>query len=132
MRSDLMDGIRQHLKPIGSFRNAEILEIEPGHAKVSISITEDARNLYGNAHGGFLFSICDAVAGMATYAYGISNVTQCSSFSFFKGIHSGTIYVEANVMHKGKKTAVHQVEITNQEGTLLAAGIFTMFLGLPL
>lgn len=129
MRPDLMDGIRMHLKPIGSFRNAQILEIAPGHARVSVEIGEDDLNFYGNVHGGFLFSLCDSVAGMATYAYEVANVTQCSSFNFLRGVRSGTIYVEANVIHKGRKTAVHQLEVHNEEGKLVAAGTFTMFLG---
>ncbi|MCI6887526.1 MAG: PaaI family thioesterase [Lachnospiraceae bacterium] len=132
MRPDLMDGIRSHLKPIGSFRDARILEIEPGHAKVSMDITEETLNFYGNVHGGFLFSLCDAVSGMATYAYEVTNVTQCSSFHFFRGISSGTLFVEANVMHKGRKTAVHQLEVRNEDGALIAAGTFTMFLGDPI
>lgn len=129
MRPDLMDGIKMHLKPIGSYRNAQILEIAPGHAKVSVTITEEDLNFYGNVHGGFLFSLCDSVAGMATYAYEVTNVTQCSSFNFLKSVRSGTICVEANAIHKGRKTAVHQLEVRNEEGALVAAGTFTMFLG---
>ena len=90
---------------------------------------EEALNLYGNAHGGFLFSLCDIAAGMSTYAYEVTNVTQCAGINFVRGINSGTIYVESNIVHKGRHTAVCRVDITGEEEELLVTGNFTMFLG---
>ena len=69
MRSEIMDGILRHIHPIGGIENAKLLEVSPGHAKLSVEITQKALNLYGNVHGGFLFSLCDTAAGMSTYAY---------------------------------------------------------------
>ena len=53
MRSEIMDGILRHIHPIGGIENARLLEISPGHAKLSMEITQEALNLYGNVHGGF-------------------------------------------------------------------------------
>ncbi len=130
-RPEIQKGILAHLKNIGSFDGAKILDIRPGYAKVSIAITENALNFYGNVHGGFLFSLCDAISGMAAYAYEITNVTQCSSFNFLRAVQSGTIYIEASTVHKGRKTAVNQLDVTNDEGKLVATGTFTMFFGAP-
>lgn len=132
MRPEIMDGILRHIQPIGGTEKARLLEISPGHAKISVEITPETLNLYGNAHGGFLFSLCDITAGMSTYAYEITNVTQCSSINFLRGISAGTIYVESSALHKGKKTVVNQVNITDENGQVLAAGSFTMFLMEPL
>ena len=52
MRSEIMDGILRHIHPIGGIENARLLEISPGHAKLSMEITQEALNLYGNVHGG--------------------------------------------------------------------------------
>lgn len=131
MRPEIMDGIYRHIKPMGGLENAELLEISPGHSKLSIEVTPEAHNLYGNVHGGFLFSLCDIAAGMSTYAYEISNVTQSSSIQFIKGISSGKIYVESNSVHKGKKTVVSQVNITDESGNLIVTALFTMFLFSP-
>ena len=106
-----------------------ILEVEPGHVRLSIELTEACLNLYGNAHGGFLFSLCDIAAGMSTYACEVTNVTQCAGINFVRGVNSGTIYVESNIVHKGRHTAVCRVDITGEEEELLATGNFTMFLG---
>lgn len=128
-RPEIQKGLWGHLKNLGKFDEAKILEIEPGHALVSIDITEDALNFYGNVHGGFLFSLCDAVSGMTSYAYGITNVTQSSSFNFLRAVKSGTIYVEGRMIHKGRKTSVNVLTVTNEQGKLVATGNFTMFWG---
>ena len=114
-RPEIMEGIRQHIQPIGGQENLEL--------------TEACLNLYGNAHGGFLFSLCDIAAGMSTYACEVTNVTQCAGINFVRGVNSGTIYVESNIVHKGRHTAVCRVDITGEEEELLATGNFTMFLG---
>ena len=128
-RPENMEGIRLHIQRIGGQENLKILEIEPGHARLSIEVPEEALNLYGNAHGGFLFSLCDIAAGMCTYAYEVTNVTQCAGINFVRGVNGGTIYVESNIVHKGRHTAVCRVDITGEEGELLVTGNFTMFLG---
>ncbi len=128
MREEIMEGIRRHILPLSGIEKANILEIAPGHAKISINITEAALNLYGNLHGGFIFTLCDIVSGMAAYAYEYANVTQHGDVNFLKGVNSGTIYIEANALHKGSKTMVSRVEVTSENGVLVATGNFTMYL----
>lgn len=132
MRPEIMDGINRHIQEISGMERAKILEISPGHSKISVDILPDSLNLYGNAHGGFLFSICDMASGMSTYAYEIFNVTQSSNIQFIRGVSEGTVLVESNSVHKGKKTVVNQVTITDEDGKLLATATFTMFLFGPI
>lgn len=131
MRPEIMDGIRRHIQAIKGMEGAKILEISPGHVKLSVDVLPESLNLYGNAHGGFLFSLCDMAAGMSTYAYEIVNVTQSSSIQFVKGVSKGKIFVESNAVHKGSKTVVNQVTITDEDGKLLVMATFTMFLFAP-
>nr|WP_288827130.1 PaaI family thioesterase [uncultured Clostridium sp.] len=128
MREEIMEGIRRHILPLSGVENASLLEVWPGHSRISIDITESALNLYGNLHGGFIFTLCDITSGMAAYAYEYANVTQHGNIDFLKGISSGQIFVESNAIHKGSRSVVNRVEVTSSEGTLLAAGTFTMYL----
>ena len=132
MRPEIMEGIRRHVQAIEGMGQARILEISPGHARLSVDVIPESLNLYGNAHGGFLFSLCDMAAGMSTYAFEIENVTQNSSIQFVRGVSGGTIFVESNAVHKGSKTVVSQVTVTDSKGHLLVAATFTMFLFSPL
>ncbi len=132
MRPEIMEGIRRHIQAIEGMGHARILEISPGHVRLSVDVIPESLNLYGNAHGGFLFSLCDMAAGMSTYAYEIANVTQNSSIQFLKGVSGGTIFVESNAVHKGSKTVVSQVTISDSAGRLLVTATFTMFLMSPI
>ena len=128
-RSKIQEGLRRHVQAIGGLEKAEILEIAPGHVKLAIEVSPECLNLYGNAHGGFLFSLCDMAAGMSTYAYEILNVTQSGNIQFLRGVSAGRICVESNAVHKGRKTVVNQVQITDEQNRLIATATMTMFLG---
>lgn len=132
IRPEVMEGIRKHIAPLGRLEKAELLEIRPGHARVKIDIKEDALNFYGNLHGGFIFSLCDMVAGMSAYAYEFANVTQQASINFLHAFQTGILYVEGNAVHKGRHAVVVSVNITTEEGKLIASATVTMFLVAPL
>lgn len=119
-RPEIMEGLRRHIQPIGGQEHLKIIEVEPGHVRLSLELTSEALNL------------CDIAAGMAVYAYETANVTQSADIHFVKGVRSGTVYVEATAVHKGKKTVVSQVNITDEHGALITTGTFTMFLGAAL
>lgn len=131
-RPEIIEGIHRHIQAIGGLEKAEILEASPGHSKITIEVTKEALNLYGNAHGGFLFSLCDQAAGMSTYAYEVANVTQAGNIQFLRGVNAGRIYIESNAIHKGRKTVVNQVNVTDEKNRLIATATMTMFLGEPL
>ncbi|MEW4413555.1 PaaI family thioesterase [Clostridium sp. AN503] len=128
INESIMEGIRRHVQSLDGLETTQILEISPGHSRLAFTIPKGVLNLYGNLHGGAIFALCDTAAGMAAYAYGVANVTQCSSIQFLRGISEGTIYIEANAIHKGRRTVVNQVNITNEDGKLVATANFTMFL----
>lgn len=128
MKESIMDGIGRHIHALEGLETTELLEVASGHARLAFRIPEGALNLYGNLHGGMIFSLCDTAAGIATYAYEISNVTQSGSINFLRGISEGIIYIECNAVHKGRKTVVNQVNITTEDDTLIATANFTMFL----
>ena len=51
-RPEILEGIKRHIQPIRGQEHLRLLEIEPGHARLSIEITEESLNLYeiGRAH----------------------------------------------------------------------------------
>ena len=55
------------------------------------------------------------------------NTTQGRTFQFIRNQGSGTIYATGTVRHRGRTTCLIHVEVTNEEGRLLATGEFTMF-----
>lgn len=130
MRDKIWKGVVSHIHPLGGFERAVLIDARPGYSKFSIEIPPESINIYGIVHGGFLFTLCDMAAGMATYAYEMTNTTQSASINFLHGIplEEGKLYVECRAAHKGRSTVVNQVEITTEAGRLVAVGTYTMFL----
>lgn len=134
MRDKIWKGIVSHIHPLGGFERAVLIDARPGYSKFSIEIPPESINIYGVVHGGFLFTLCDTAAGMATYAYEVANSTQNASINFLKGItlEDHKLYVECRSVHKGRSTVVNQVEVTTESGRLAAVGTYTMFLLKPI
>lgn len=130
-RDLVWEGIIRHANPI-KCDDVKIIEVEPGYAKISMPVDENNVNAYNIAHGGALFTLCDMASGMATYAYEVANVTLEANINYIKGAKKGLIYAESRVIHKGGKTAVTRVDLTNEEGELLAIGTYTMFFKQPI
>lgn len=121
------DGIISHLGPIYC-KEYTLIEAEPGYARVSLKTDSDTKNAYGFTHGGVFFTLCDLVSGIAVYTYGVKNVTLQANINYIKPGTGDIIYAEGRVFHKGNTTAVTKVEVTDEEGILLAAGTYTMFI----
>lgn len=130
----MREGIRRHIRPLGGFERAVVLDAEPGYARFSIPISPESLNLYGIVHGGFLFTLCDMAAGIASYAYGMTNTTLQGSVNFLKAatLEDKTLYVECRSAHKGRSTVINQVEISTEGGKRIAIGTFSMFLLRPI
>ncbi len=128
MKGKLREGILKHIKPLGRIENIALLEVEPGFCRLSINITEDLCNLYGTVHGGILYTLCDIASGIATYAYGISNMTLQGNINYTKAVRSGTLFVSCRSAHKGKSTAVNHIRITDEQDTLIASASMTMYI----
>ena len=131
LKEEILDGIRRHIHPLGGFEKAQLLIAEEGHIKLRIQVEENGLNLYGHLHGGYIFTLCDSISGMCAYSHGVTNVTQQGSINFIRGFQTGLLFVEAHTLHRGRKTAVIRVEVTSEEGKLIASGNFSMFLGKP-
>ena len=132
MNDVVWQGILRHIQPLSGFEKAKLIEVTPGYCKYSIEVQPTMINLYGNLHGGVIFTLCDIAAGMATYAYEVSNVTLQGNINFEKAVQSGTLYVECKTEHKGRQTAVNCVHITDEAGRNIASAMMTMFIVGPL
>ena len=86
-----------HFDAIAAFENYEIEKMRDGHVVVTTKVVESSLNYYGNAHGGYLFTLGDVL----------------------------TIHGEC--VHSGRTTRVVDVDITNQDGANVCKATFTMF-----
>lgn len=101
--------------------------VEPDQAVYTLEIRPESRNPYGMAHGGALYTLADDAAGAAAHSDGRHYVTQSGNLHFLDNRAHGAVRAEGRVRHRGRSTVLVDVDITAQDGTLLATGTFTYF-----
>ena len=78
-----------------------------------VPVTDDLKQPLGLVHGGVFATLADALT--VTHGRAISSQT-----SFLRPITEGTIHAAARRRHKGRTTAVWEVDITDDAGRLCA------------
>ena len=109
---------------------AKVTVLREGYAEVEMVISESHLNTNGTLHGGVLFTLADSAAGAASKSYGCGSTTLEGKFNYIRpGVGVGiTIKAVAETCHQGKTTGVCESKVYDDQGKLLAMGIFTMFL----
>ena len=117
-----------HFDAVSAFENYEIKEMKDGHVEVTTKVVDSSLNYYGNAHGGYLFTLCDQISGLVLISLGLDVVTLQSSINYLKaGKRDDVLTIKEECVHQGRTTCVVDVDISNQEGKNVCKATFTMF-----
>ena len=117
-----------HFDAISAFENYEIKEMKDGHVEVTTKVVDSSLNYYGNAHGGYLFTLCDQISGLVLISLGLDVVTLQSSINYLKaGKRDDVLTIKGECVHQGRTTCVVDVDISNQEDKNICKATFTMF-----
>lgn len=108
-----------------NFYEAE--SVGPDCAVYRLDIRPESLNPYGMVHGGAMYTMADDASGAAALSDGRYYVTQSGTLHFLQNQSRGIIRAAASVRHRGRTTCLVDVDITNEEGVLLATGEFTYF-----
>ena len=100
---------------------------EPDCVAYCLEIRPESRNPFGMVHGGALYTLADNAAGVAVHTDGRAYVTQAGSLHFLRNQPEGTVRAQGRVRYRGRATCLAEVDITGEDGTLLATGEFTFF-----
>lgn len=110
-----------------AYNHMDLKEVAPDRAVFSLEIHPDSTNGYGMVHGGALYALADNAAGCAVHTDGRSYVTQTGSLNYLSNQSQGVVLAEGRVRHRGHRTALAAVDITGEDGRLLATGEFLYF-----
>lgn len=109
-------------------QSIQLLNAQPGEVTYSVEISESVKNYHGKIHGGFLTTLNETAAGMATQSHdNRPNVAVSCTTNFIKASSGPTLYVTARSVHAGKSTAVISVEIKDTKERLITTALYTMF-----
>ena len=103
------------------FLGMRLLEVRPGHIRMSMRVTEDMLNAQQVCHGGLTFSLADTSFGYACNSHNERAFAPSCSIEFLAPAHVGDeLTAEANEVGYAGRTRVYDVRVTNQRGELIA------------
>lgn len=99
----------------------QLLEVRKGYAKASLVLTAEHLNAGGRTQGGVLFTLADLALAAAANSHGTLAFSLSSAITFLRASGTGdTLYAEARERYIGRATGCYQIDITNQQGKLIA------------
>src|SRR4051812_34398973 len=102
----------------------EVLSASEDEVRAQVKVRDELLQPAGLVHGGVFASIAESITSLATFyavrhegkgAMGLSNQT-----SFLRPITHGTVHALARRRHRGRTTAVWEVDIADEQGRLCA------------
>lgn len=117
--------------PIAVVMNYSIAELEEGRAVFEGEPGEEHYNPIGVVHGGYAATILDSALGCAvhtTLPAGVGYTSQTLEVKYLRPItrDTGRVRCEAQVVHRGRKSATSEAKLTAAAtGKLLATGTST-------
>jgi len=108
--------------PFARFLGAEVEIVEPGHSRVSLTISEDMVNFHGATHGGVVFALGDMAFAAASNSRGQTAVALNVGINFLKATAAGDhLVAEAVEQAAAGPTALYDISIRNKRtGELVA------------
>lgn len=108
-------------EPVASFLKMRLLELSPGYAKVVIKVKPEYQNFNGLIFGGIVMAVADQA-----FAYTVNSVSRPSIASQFN-MHfiaaakvGDELIAEGRVVKSGRRVAIAEMTVINQEGKLIA------------
>ncbi len=101
----------------------KLVELLPGSARTTLSITEETVNIHRMAHGAAIFSVADQACDAAGNSFGEPAVALQQNIHFLAAGRSGDfLEATAKVVHRTSRIGLIEFQIKNQEGLIVAIG----------
>ena len=103
-------------------------EVAPGRAVFSIDVAEMHMNGAGAVHGGVHAALMDSAMAVALMAEGLRVTTTHLGVHYLEPITGGRITCTGQIVHRGRRNAIADARIRDQDGRLLASGTGTFLI----
>jgi acyl-CoA thioesterase len=118
---------RKGFSPFRELVGAEFAWVEDGRSRCVLEVTEKLMNPNGTVHAGATFTLADTGMGVALWS-AIGEDEACATIEsqivLLKPVRSGTLTCDTRLVHKSKRVATLESEIT-QNGELVAKALGT-------
>ncbi len=120
---------RVERSPFYQLIGLEVTGLGPGWATFKMPVGQRLWNVSNIVHGGAITSIADAAAGVALASLldqvQERPITVEMKINFCAPVREGLLFARGEVVQKGKRIAICEVEVTDEEDRLVAKGIST-------
>lgn len=120
--------------PIFQTLGMEVLILEHGRSELKLPFAVGLTQPAGIMHGGAIATLADsavAQAILATVPSGTEFTTIELKVNYLRPIASGILWAECTLLHCGRRTALGDVTLTNDDGQLVAKALATYMLTRP-
>jgi len=99
----------------------KLVEIRPGYARMTMPVRTDMLNGHQTCHGGFIFALADSAFAFACNSHNHTTVgAGCTIDYLAPGRLDDLLTAEAIERTLSGKTGIYDVNVTNQEGKMIA------------
>jgi acyl-CoA thioesterase len=94
--------------------------------RCSMAVADKHLNLSGAVQGGAIFTLADSAFAVACNvghlerADGLLTLSQSASITYLRAVSGGTLYAESRKISGGKKIALYRIDVTDEQGNLIA------------
>ena len=110
----------------------EYLEVDDGIVKARMPVNERTKQPMGILHGGANLALAETIGGLGSVLivdldkYDVRG-SQISA-NHLGTAHSGWVFAEAKIIHRGKNTHVWNIDIIDEEGKMVSTCRLTNFI----
>ena len=98
-----------------------IVEVNAGHAELTMPVRADMLNGHAICHGGFIFTLADSAFAFACNSYNFNTVASGCGIDFVAPAREGDVLTaRAAERSRAGRTGVYDIEVTNQRGETVA------------
>jgi acyl-CoA thioesterase len=125
--------VREHAEwvagdPFARSLGVELIEVAPGYGKVAMTVRDDMLNSHDTAHGGAVFSLADQAFAVASNSHGPLAVALEVSINYVAPAYPGDrLVAEAREESLGRRVGVYRLQVTREDGTLVAVAQATAY-----
>lgn len=113
-----MAGADEALTGLPRYLGIRTVEVGPARLVAELDVRPELLNPFGTAHGGVVAGLVDHVLGAVLYPVierGRWAATTEFKINLLRAVRSGCVRAEATIVGMSKRTAVVQVDVTNDD-----------------
>lgn len=124
------NALREHANQVPMYKliGMEVVEVRPGYSRFRLPFRKELTQPFGVLHGGALAAVADSAVAIALWGLlGADKMftTIEMKINFIAPISSGEVIAEGNIIHCGRRTAIGDVTLKDQDNRLVAKCLAT-------